>query len=308
MDRGNSMANLREEYERWEGIHKCRAGVSSLQEFSRVLERFQSAHSPFRTAIFRGEDALYDSANTGHDTFLISKIARPAIIDGANLRPYHQFVSDKFKRLNFTLEEIEELREFQESHLNLHLPRFSAAWIALAQHYGRPTRLLDMTSNPLVALFFACWSKNFTDGWNQKDGVVYMLLRNSLRPQSRDRAHVRPGDIEQGRPTSMYELFEPWALSDVRGRVAHLYFPPEVEIAVNERLRAQSGLFVWWHPPQEQMNCQKFQILIRADAKSKILRALAAFGIRPELLFPDEDGQELQKIFDRVILTDGRSP
>ena len=43
--------------------------------------------------------------------------------------------------------------------------------IAKAQHYGVPTRLLDVTSNPLVALFFAC-----NDGQEfENDGAVYLI-------------------------------------------------------------------------------------------------------------------------------------
>lgn len=39
------------------------------------------------------------------------------------------------------------------------------------QHYGLPTRLLDMTLNPLVALFFACYGEQ----QKSKDGSVYIF-------------------------------------------------------------------------------------------------------------------------------------
>ena len=42
--------------------------------------------------------------------------------------------------------------------------------LALLQHYGIPTRLLDVTENALVALYFACCSKP------EKDGEVFVFV------------------------------------------------------------------------------------------------------------------------------------
>ena len=39
------------------------------------------------------------------------------------------------------------------------------------QHFGLPTRLLDMTTNPLVALYFACENENEM----ASDSIVYIF-------------------------------------------------------------------------------------------------------------------------------------
>jgi hypothetical protein len=49
------------------------------------------------------------------------------------------------------------------------MTRFDA--LVKMQHYGLPTRLLDMTQNPLVALFFACVG----DSEVENDGAVYVF-------------------------------------------------------------------------------------------------------------------------------------
>ncbi len=47
-------------------------------------------------------------------------------------------------------------------------PEDELKWLQLAQHYGLPTRLLDWTQNPAIALYFACLDP-------EAEGLVFIL-------------------------------------------------------------------------------------------------------------------------------------
>ena len=63
-------------------------------------------------------------------------------------------------------------------------PKNDKEFLFLAQHYGLPTRLLDWTYNPLIALYFACCS-NF-----DKDGIVYQSYQFSRRVFNEDKDDI----------------------------------------------------------------------------------------------------------------------
>lgn len=90
-------------------------------------------------------------------------------------------------------------------------PASDLEWLAIGQHYGLETRLLDWTRNPLVGLYFAVREDpNYAGG----DSALFALRGLSALPTS--------------------ENIDPWKVRGVR-----LWHPPSLV----ERIGRQSGLF-----------------------------------------------------------------
>lgn len=87
----------------------------------------------------------------------------------------------------------ERARQFEEHSLDLfkskyhiycgseHVPQSKLAWLSVMQHYGVPTRLIDFTESPYVALYFALESY---DPRSEKDLAVYALDYSSIMNES----------------------------------------------------------------------------------------------------------------------------
>ncbi len=89
--------------------------------------------------------------------------------------------------------ECEVLETFSNHLLTYVQHRPQTAWeeLAIAQHHGLPTRFMDWTTNPLVALYFAVRN---TSG-RSADSAVYVLISNPKRY-----ADLKRGQTAQVKP------------------------------------------------------------------------------------------------------------
>lgn len=188
-----------------------------------------------------------------------------------------------------------------------------------AQHYGLPTRLLDVSLNPLVGLYFACNEEEH----HGKDGVVKVfdfvgsrvkfadsdtvsLICNLARLSDRERreiteAYNRPekevGVSEFRKIPAVKRLLQfvrvekPYFLNLVRPHELFRYFFVH-PYKNNRRVIAQSGAFVAagllrYKSPATSTSYALHTIPIPAAAKGPILRELDLININSRTLFPE---------------------
>ena len=135
-------------------------------------------------------------------------------------------------------------------------PKSDIEWLCLMQHHGCSTRLLDFTSNPLIALFFA------TDPSIEKDGeVIVAKYGRSYENVSNEKLFERTHDFA--------------------------YFPPHI----TERIIGQFGSFVYSSNPIQPLSDKQIdKIHIKQDSNQPIRSELKALGISHSTLFPGLDG------------------
>ncbi|WP_343926879.1 FRG domain-containing protein [Rhodoglobus aureus] len=177
------------------------------------------------------------------------------------------------------------LKRFRQSasYRSARLPIDDWEWLCLAQHHGVPTRLLDWSENPLLALFFAVEHDQNQDKADCA-GEFY-----SLQPSELNRAQFGAGvDLlllgSEGTRIDRYLPSEEF--TQMGGPIAVLA-PQSFD-----RLVAQSGVFTISHPLDSadmQVSCsaQLESWTIPVEFKQGIREELELLGIHAASVYPD---------------------
>lgn len=207
---------------------------------------------------FKGENTFLFRGQSDSTYNLLPGIARPNYFR-ENILKYEEEILNEFKRRS---------PPFLRKTLNL---KSDWDWLALAQHYKLPTRLLDWTENPLVALYFAFES--------QKKEKTYRSVWIFIA-EKKDFANPN------NKKSSPFNLAQ-----------TQVYAPNHI----TERITSQSGWFTVHKYIEEEgkfisFNSNSlyrnriFKLLLPNELREDILLKLDRLGINSLSIFPDLEG------------------
>lgn len=186
------------------------------------------------------------------------------------------------------------------------------------QHYSLPTRLLDLTSNALVALYFACREKEKTEG----EVLVFDIPNEEVKYYESDTVSVIANIAKRNKtfdPSKLPTLKDDFNKHEDIENLLHdikrdkpafrpIIRPDDLRRVVavrtrldNARIAKQDGAFLLFGADSNKLTpakipsgwlvCGTVDRRIIFSNKHKLKRELASFGVSEQALFPELDSQ-----------------
>jgi hypothetical protein len=197
--------------------------------------------------------------------------------------PLEQGLGLETKRLNI---ECEILREFIMTGAPFVRKSTEIEQYFIAQHFGMPTRLLDWTTNPLAALFFAVENQNN----HTIDGEVFIMEVLGIFPDQIPRSN-------RGVPTYVMNIRDS-RLLDLIQECFHCWTPkhvPPLIVPVRPdyqpgRIGQQNSCFtLHMHKSEDCGNATLHRFTVPADAKRNLYKELRQMNINEFTIYNDLD-------------------
>lgn len=162
--------------------------------------------------------------------------------------------------------------------------------LALLQHHGIPTRLLDISENALVGLYFACHDSKETQ---HTDGEVVVFKTNDLSVANYPLVNT------------ICESYKTDNRIDIGQEFLFVYAP-----SYSLRQNIQRGRYILFtdsydgdrrliKPISKEHESIALRIVVPFEAKKQIRRDLRLLGVSKELLFLDNADMVCKEITDR---------
>lgn len=215
----------------------------------------------------------------------------------------HQQITDSTSLFSY---ENKLITRFKERSVPYLTHRLEDAWelLFLMQHYGMPTRLLDWTENPLIALFFALSSaqKNSTGGYDN-DAAVWILS-----PAKWNRCVFSHNSYQGGAMSPTETMVNSYAPTK---DYQYMHEQPVALLGIHNspRIVAQRGSFSLFgkslSPMETTYTNGNFEqdtlkkIIIPSTNIGDILNKLIWMGITDAVIYPDLEGlaKETKRLF-----------